>query len=103
LLLRLAGWRRAKGPTFFDLPRDVRDKIYRFVFHDDPAPDLSVGIKPAARLAPASQGSLRHLCQTSSLGSDAKLALKYLTWLGTDRIRQIRHINIWYYCDGYCH
>jgi hypothetical protein len=99
--------------AFFDLPRGVRDQIYRHVLHDG-APDEPLLDDPTDPYVPASRlgllGASRRVHNEAEailyeivwLGSSALNARRYLDFLGPPRIRKIRGLVLFYQCLGDC-
>jgi hypothetical protein len=102
---------RTRGPNLFDLPRGVRDEIFRLALFDD-APEVDMDQRTEAW----SPNQLGLLCasrqvykeaaavmnETVYLGSDPPSALRYLEFMGGNRIRQIRNLVIFYQCFEEC-
>lgn len=100
-------------PTFLDLPRRIRDRVYHSVLHDSApqSPDSDFDLTTPPHVPVAELGLLRACRQvydeaaavlyaTVHLGSDALAALKYLEFMGELRRRQIRHLIIFYKCHS---
>jgi hypothetical protein len=95
----------------FDLPRGVRDEIFRLALFDD-APEVDmdqrteawspnqIGLLCASRQVYKEAAAVMN--ETVYLGADPSSALRYLEFMGGDRVRQIRNLVIFYQCFEDC-
>lgn len=103
----------AKQITILDLPRNIRDCIYRYVLHGDlpikpdwdPSvapyvPQQNFGLLYASRQIYEEASAM--LYATVDVGSNAITAWKYLDFIGEARIQQIQNLSLHYYCQGRC-